>query len=86
MDPIYLPLSEAAKVIYYGASCEKCNETREIDLAKMAQTLGADFPTSKLKFKLVCKRCGSREKKIVTLYRSASTSESMKAHWVASGE
>jgi hypothetical protein len=38
-----LTLAEAVELIVYGASCNRCHETRRIDLAKLRDRLGPRF-------------------------------------------
>jgi len=76
-----LTLAVAAKLIYYGANCRTCKETREIDLAKMAERLGPDFLVGKLRPLLRCSTCGGKNIIVATLWKDATSSERLKAHW-----
>jgi hypothetical protein len=76
-----LTLAEASDLIHYGASCNRCHETRRIDLAKLAERLGPHFMVGDIRRRLRCSKCGTRKVIIVTLWKSSTSSEAMMAHW-----
>ena len=60
--PAYLlTLAEAADLIYYGASCATCRETRRIDLAKLRDRLEPDVLVRDIRTRLRCTKCGARK-------------------------
>ena len=46
---------------YYGAHCRKCKHSACLSLEKLRQHLGHSFPLVKLKDRLRCERCSSRQ-------------------------
>lgn len=80
-SPSLDPRAEAADLIYYGASCETCCETRRIDLLKIRDQLGPDVLVQDIRKRLRCRKCGTRKVIITTLWQSATTAASMMAHW-----
>jgi hypothetical protein len=46
---------------YYGAYCRKCKHSARLSLAKLRAHLGDCFPLVKIKVKLRCERCSSRQ-------------------------
>jgi hypothetical protein len=46
---------------YYGAYCRKCKHTARLSLEKLRKHLGDDFPLRKVKDRLRCERCSSRQ-------------------------
>jgi hypothetical protein len=46
---------------YYGAYCRKCKHSARLSLTKLRTYLGDDFSLVKVKDRLRCKRCGSRQ-------------------------
>lgn len=76
-----LTLAEAVELIAYGASCNRCHETRRIDLAQLRDRLGPEFPVDDVRPRLRCSKCGNRRIITVTLWLSASSTDAMSAHW-----
>ena len=76
-----LTLAEAADLIVYGASCNRCHETRRVDLAQLRDRLGAHFRVGDVRLRLRCSKCGNRKVIAVTLWQSASSTSSMSSHW-----
>ena len=76
-----LTLAEAVELIVYGASCNRCHETRRVDLAQLCDRLGPHLLVGDIVPRLRCTKCGERNVIIVTLWRSASSTSSMTAHW-----
>jgi hypothetical protein len=68
-----LSLAEAAELIEYGASCDRCHETRRIDLHALVQRLGPDYPSNDIRRRLRCSKCGKRGVIIVTLWKSSGS-------------
>jgi hypothetical protein len=46
---------------YYGAYCRKCKHSARLSLVKLRAHLGDDFPLAKVRERLRCQRCGSRQ-------------------------
>ncbi len=46
---------------FYGAYCRKCKHAARLSLEKLRQHLGDDFPPVKVKDRLRCERCSSRQ-------------------------
>jgi hypothetical protein len=46
---------------YYGAYCRKCKHAARLSLVKLRQHFGDTFPLAKLKDRLRCEHCGSRQ-------------------------
>jgi hypothetical protein len=46
---------------YYGAYCRKCKHSARLSLTKLRAHLGDTFPLVKVKGKLRCERCSSRQ-------------------------
>jgi hypothetical protein len=46
---------------YYGAYCRKCKHSARLSLVKLRARLGDDFPLSKVRERLRCARCDSRQ-------------------------
>jgi hypothetical protein len=46
---------------YYGAYCRKCKHSARLSMSKLRAHLGDTFPLRKLKDKLRCERCSSRQ-------------------------
>jgi hypothetical protein len=46
---------------YYGAYCRKCKHAARLSLEKLREHLGDTFPLVKLKDRLRCERCRSRQ-------------------------
>jgi hypothetical protein len=76
-----LTLSEAAGELLYGATCERCKETRRIDLAKLRDRLGPDVLVQDIRKRLRCRKCGSRKVIVTMLWQSAASSASMAESW-----
>ena len=46
---------------YYGAYCRKCKHAARLSLERLREILGDTFPLVKLKDRLRCERCSSRQ-------------------------
>ena len=46
---------------YYGAYCRKCKHSARLSLSKLRAHLGETFPLLKIKDKLRCECCSSRQ-------------------------
>jgi hypothetical protein len=46
---------------YYGAYCRRCRHSARLSLAKLRARLGDDFPLLKVRERLRCERCNSRQ-------------------------
>jgi hypothetical protein len=46
---------------YYGAYCRKCKHSARLSLTKLRAHLGDTFPLVKVRDKLRCERCNSRQ-------------------------
>lgn len=63
---------------YYGAYCRKCKHAARLSLEKLRKHLGDGFPLAKVKDRLRCERCNSRQIVITFLapnQRSGSVAE-----------
>ena len=80
-----LTLGEAVELIVYDASCNRCHETRRVDLAQLCERLGPRILVGDIRPRLRCSKCGSRNIIVVTLWRSASSTPSLMAHWSEEG-
>jgi hypothetical protein len=58
---------------YYGAYCRKCKHSARLSLVKLRAHLGDCFPLVKVKGKLRCERCSSRQIVITFLTPSQRT-------------
>jgi hypothetical protein len=76
-----LALAEAVELIAYGASCNRCHETRRVDLARLRDRLGPSVLVGDIRPRLRCSKCGNRHIICVTLWLSASSTSSLSAHW-----
>src|ERR1700731_1511294 len=54
-------LSHVDDSYYYGAYCRKCKHSARLSLSKLRAHLGDTFPLRKIKDKLRCERCSSRQ-------------------------
>ncbi len=46
---------------YYGAFCRKCKHSARLSLEKLRNHLGDNFPLRKVKDRLRCEHCNSRQ-------------------------
>jgi hypothetical protein len=46
---------------FYGAFCRKCKHAARLSLEKLRKHLGDNFPLVKIKARLRCELCGSRQ-------------------------
>jgi hypothetical protein len=76
-----LTLAEAVERIEYGANCDRCHETRRVDLARLRDRLGPDFLVGDLRPRLRCAKCGKRQVIVVTLWKAASSTDRLTQHW-----
>lgn len=75
-----LTLADAVELIVYGASCNRCHETRRIDLVQLRDRLGPQFLLDDIRPRLRCSKCGTRKVITVTLWTSATSTATMSAH------
>jgi hypothetical protein len=54
-------LAHVDDTYYYGAYCRKCRHSSRLSLVKLRKTLGDDFPLLKVRERLRCERCQSRQ-------------------------
>ena len=52
---------------FYGAYCRKCTHAARLPLVKLRQRFGNTFPWAKIKDRLRCKHCSSRQLVIMFL-------------------
>ena len=45
---------------YYGANCSSCLHASRLNLRKLREHLGGDFPLAKVRARLKCDLCGSK--------------------------
>lgn len=55
-----LPLADAVEEIFYGASCNRCRETRHVDLVQLRDRLGPQFLVGNIRRRLRCSKGGTR--------------------------
>jgi hypothetical protein len=53
-------LKEVNDDYYYGCSCQSCLHTARLSLSRLRAHLGADFPLRKIRERLKCEICSSR--------------------------
>jgi len=58
---------------FFGAYCRKCKHAARLSLEKLRKHLGDDFPLVKVKDRLRCERCNSRQIVITFLAPNQST-------------
>jgi hypothetical protein len=46
---------------FYGAYCRKCKHAARLSLETLRKQLGDDYPLAKVKDRLRCERCNSRQ-------------------------
>lgn len=76
-----LTLAEAVDLIEFGASCNTCNETRRIDLARLRDQLGPHVLVGEIRPRLRCRKCGTRRVISVTLWKESSMTQRMIERW-----
>jgi hypothetical protein len=54
-------LAHVDDAYYYGAYCRKCKHSARLSLVKLRARLGEDFPLARVKDRLRCQRCRSRQ-------------------------
>lgn len=71
-DPLSAATLADAEKYVYRVSCKECERSLNIDLVALRNQLGADFPIRRLKQRLGCKSCGSRDTTIVFIVLDSS--------------
>jgi hypothetical protein len=46
---------------YYGANCSSCLHAARLNLSKLRAHLGDDYPVAKIRERLKCQLCGSKQ-------------------------
>jgi hypothetical protein len=54
-------LGEVDDRYYYGVSCQSCMRSARLSLSRLRGLLGDDFPVVKVKTRLKCSTCGSKD-------------------------
>ena len=54
-------LADVDDSYYYGAYCRKCKHSARLSLVKLRGHLGDNFPLVKVRERLRCERCRSRQ-------------------------
>jgi len=54
-------LRDVDETYYYGASCSSCLHASRLDLVALRRHLGDNFPLVKIRERLRCEICGSRQ-------------------------
>ena len=54
-------LSDVDDSYCYSVSCQSCMRGRRLSLTKLREKLGDDFPVVKVKTRLKCSTCGSKQ-------------------------
>jgi hypothetical protein len=60
-------LKDVTDEYYYGCSCQSCLHTARLSLSKLRRQLGDDFPLTKIRERLKCQICSSRQVTITFL-------------------
>ena len=60
-------LKDVTDEYYYGCSCQSCLHTARLSLSKLRRHLGDDFPLIKIRERLKCQICSSRQVTITFL-------------------
>lgn len=60
-------LKDVTEDYYYGCHCTSCLHTARLSLSKLRAHLGGDFPLRKIRERLKCQICSSREVTITFL-------------------
>ena len=71
-------LKDVDDTYYYGASCRSCLHASRLSLTKLRAHLGDNFPVAKIRERLKCELCGSRQ--VVVTYRTPSQSTGSLVH------
>jgi hypothetical protein len=66
---------------FFGAYCRKCKHAARLSLEKLRKHLGANFPLRKMKDRLRCERCRSRQ--IVVTFLAPNQSTGNVVHLIA---
>ena len=64
MEPTNFNTAKLANVddrYYYGVSCQSCMRSARLSLIRLRDLLGDDFPVVKVRTRLKCSVCGSKE-------------------------
>jgi hypothetical protein len=76
---VYNPKLETALLrdvddrFYYGANCSSCLHASRLSLSKLRAHLGDKFPVAKIRERLKCELCGSKQVVVTFLNPSQST-------------
>jgi hypothetical protein len=54
-------LKDVTDDYYYGCSCQSCLRTARLSLSKLRAHLGDEFPLIKIRERLKCQTCSSRQ-------------------------
>ena len=54
-------LAHVDDTYYFGAYCRKCKHSARLSLVKLRAHLGDDFPLARIRERLRCQRCRSRQ-------------------------
>jgi hypothetical protein len=54
-------LKDVDDTYYFGANCQSCLHTSRLNLNKLREHLGGDFPVAKIRHRLKCDLCGSKQ-------------------------
>lgn len=86
-DPLVsMTLGQAARELIYLVECKDCKHRTRIDLREMARRYGDDDPLARLKVRLKCGQCGTKEFIITTYWLSASASGAVLKKWPLAGD
>lgn len=70
-DPLLISTLDDAEKYVYRAQCKKCKRAKNIDLMKLRNRLGNDFPVRDLRTRLVCE-CGHKGHIVTYVLRDSS--------------
>jgi hypothetical protein len=60
-------LAHVDESYYFGAYCRQCKHSARLSLLRLRAHLGDAFPLARIKERLCCERCGSRQAVITFL-------------------
>ena len=61
-------LSELTESFHVYGVCEACDRMEQLNLTRLVETLGGDYPVSELRARLRCSQCQSRTDNMRIVY------------------
>lgn len=81
-DPLLtLRLGSAWRELVYTANCRDCGHWTRVDLKRIAEQLGDDFPLRDLRPRLTCGKCGGKRIIISTVDKDSTAAASHLSRW-----